>query len=117
MKEAPISEVLEVEYVDVTSKLLEMNEENSFINKRNLKNFAGSEDFKVKLTSPYGSSGYLNINIDRGNLSSEDEEPQDSPLSNPFDKVVEGVLFRRVIIKNLSSDSILMVANLRTAVP
>lgn len=64
-----------------------MNEENAFLNKRNIKNFAGSDDFKVKLTSPYGS-GYLNITIDRSNLSSDDEEPQDKPSSNPFDKVI-----------------------------
>jgi hypothetical protein len=61
-----------VEYVDVTSKLLEITEENAFLNKRNIKNYAGSDDFKVKLTSPYGSS-YLNINIDRSNMSSDDE--------------------------------------------
>ncbi len=94
-----------------------MNEENSFINKRNIKNFAGSEDFKVKLTSPYGGSSYLNINIDRGNLSSDDEEPQDKPASNPFEKVFQGTLFRRIHIKNLSSDNLLMVANIKSSIP
>ena len=62
-----------------------MTEESSHLNKRNVKNYPGSEDFKVKLTSPYGGSSYLNINIDRMNLSSDDEEPLDKPSSNPFD--------------------------------
>jgi hypothetical protein len=71
IKEIQVSDLLEVEYVDVTSNLLLMTEENAFLNKRNIKNFAGSEDFRVKLTSPYGGTGFLSM--DRGNQSSDEE--------------------------------------------
>jgi hypothetical protein len=40
-----------------------------------LKNFAGSQDFKVKLGSTYGGSSFLTMGIDRSNHSSDDEEP------------------------------------------
>jgi hypothetical protein len=62
--------MLEVETYDIESSLLELNEDNSFLNKRNIKNFAGSEDFRVKLTTSYGGSGFLSM--DRSNQSSED---------------------------------------------
>ena len=42
VKEAKMSDIIEVEYVDITSKLLESTEENSFLNKRNIKNYANN---------------------------------------------------------------------------
>jgi hypothetical protein len=105
-----------VEYVDITSKLLLMTEENAFLNKRTIKNFAGNEDFKVKQTSPYGGTGYLKM-IDRGNSDSDEEEPQDKPQNNPFSKAFEGILFRKIVIKNLSSDNLLMVGSIKSTIP
>ena len=34
--------MIEVEYIDITSKLLEITEENSFLNKKNIKNYPKS---------------------------------------------------------------------------
>jgi hypothetical protein len=73
-KKTETNEMLEVETFDIESSLLELNEENAFINKKNVKSFAGSEDFRVKVTNSYGGSGFLNM--DRSNHSSDDEEPQ-----------------------------------------
>jgi len=41
--------------------------------------------------------------MDRGNHSSDDEEGADNPTSNPFDKAVQSVLFRKIVIKNQST--------------
>ena len=38
-----MGEYIEVEIIDVNSKLLEINEKKSFLNKRNIKNSSGSE--------------------------------------------------------------------------
>lgn len=71
----------------------------------------------MKLSSPYGGSSYLNISIDRRDVSSEEEEPTEKEGDNPFDQAIQGVLFRRITIKNLSADSLLMVATLKTVDP
>lgn len=106
--------MLEVETFDIESSLLELNEENAFINKKTIKNFAGSEDFRVKLNS-YGVSGFLSM--DRSNQSSDDEEPLDKKSFNPFEKAFKGKLLRKIAIKNLTYDNILLVARLKTANP
>ena len=54
----------------------------------------------------------MNISIDRRDVSSEEEEPTEKEGDNPFDQAIQGVLFRRITIKNLSADSLLMVATL-----
>jgi hypothetical protein len=40
----------------------------------------------------------------------------DKPANNPFDKVIEAVFFKRILIKNLSSENILMVATIKSPV-
>lgn len=55
--------------------------------------------------------------MDRGNSDSDEEEPQDKPQNNPFSKSFEGVLFRKIVIKNLSSDNLLMVASIKSTIP
>ena len=107
--------MLEVDTFDIESSLLELNEENAFINKKNVKNFAGSEDFRVKITNSYGGSGFLNM--DRSNHSSDDEEPQEKRLNNPFDKAIKGKLLRKIVIKNMTYDSLLLVARLKSPNP
>lgn len=42
VKEHQINEIIEVTYIDITSSLLAITEENSFLNKRNIKNFPDS---------------------------------------------------------------------------
>ncbi len=114
-KKTETNEILEVETYDIESSLLELNEENAFINKKNVKNFAGSEDFRVKVTNSYGGSGFLNM--DRSNHSSDDEEPQEKRPNNPFDKAIKGKLLRKIVIKNLTYDSLLLVARLKSPNP
>jgi len=61
--------MIELKVEDVTSELLEITPENSFLNKKNIKNFEGSENFRVK--APYHSnSSFLPIGRD---LQSSDE--------------------------------------------
>lgn len=85
------------------------------MNKKNIKNFAGSEDFRVKLTTSYGGSGFLGM--DRSNQSSDDEEPQEKKTYNPFEKAFRGRLLRKIVIKNLTYDNLLLVARLKSANP
>ena len=59
----------------------------------------------------------MSINIDRSNNSSDDEEKSDKPSVNPFDKVFEGILFKKIVVKNLSGDNLLLVATLKSATP
>jgi hypothetical protein len=92
-----------------------LNEENTFLNKKNVKNFPGSEDFRVKITPSYGGSGFLSM--DRSNQSSDDEEPQEKKPNNPFDKAIKGKLLRKILIKNMTYDSLLLVARLKSANP
>jgi hypothetical protein len=72
IKEQTINDYLEVAYVDITSALLPITEENAFLNKKNIKNFPDSDYFKVKIAASYGHSSFLNM--DR-NHSSDEEEP------------------------------------------
>jgi len=53
--------------------------------------------------------------MDRSNHSSDDEEPLDKNVGNPFEKVEQKCLFRKIVIKNLSYDSILVVAKIKCA--
>lgn len=98
-KKTESNQMLEVETYDIESKLLQLNEENAFLNKKNIKNFPGSEDFRVKQqSSPYIGGGFLNM--DRSNHSSEEEQLQEKKPNNPFDKAFTGVLLRKIAIKN-----------------
>lgn len=47
--------------------------------------------------------------------SSDEEEPQQKP--NPFDKTQKLVLFRKIVLRNLSYDNLVVVAELRSASP
>ncbi len=89
----------------MTSELLEITEENSFLNKKNIKSFEGSENFRVK-TSYYTHSTFLPL--DRGLHSSDEENTEEKPLVNPFQNKITAVLFRKCIIKNLSNENLLL---------
>lgn len=55
--------------------------------------------------------------MDRSGQSSDDEEPQQKKANNPFDKVIKGKLLRKIAIKNLSYDNLLLVARLKSPNP
>lgn len=115
-KKTESNEMLEVETYDIESKLLQLTEENAFLNKKNIKNFAGSEDFKVKLqSSSYIGGGFLNM--DRSNHSSEEEQLQQKKTINPFDKAFNGVLLRKIAIKNTTYENLLLVARIKSPTP
>jgi len=69
----------------------------------------------VKFTTHYGGTGFLSI--DRGNQSSDDDENAEKPSSNPFQKAFQGVLFRKIVIKNQSSEGLLMVLRINSPIP
>lgn len=75
------------------------------MNKKNIKNFEGSDNFKVK-ASYYSQSTFLPL--DKGLHSSDDEDNEKKVQNNPFDKKFTGVLFRKCIIKNLSDENLLV---------
>ena len=112
--ESQPSEILSTDYSDVTSRLLLMTEENAFLNKRNIKNFAESDDFKVKTAVSYGSSF---LNVDRGIHSSDDDDSNEHAKENPFLKAFEGTLFRKITVRNLTYESVLVVARIKCASP
>ena len=67
----------------------------------------------MKLTTSYGSSSYLSI--DR-NQSSDEEETQEKGV-NPFLKAFNGKLLRKIVIKNLTYESLLIVARIKSPAP
>jgi len=80
---------------------LEITEENKFLNKRNIKNFEGSENFRVKTSSSSYHSTFLPL--DRGLKSSDDEENEKKPANNPFDKKIQAVFFKKCTLKNITN--------------
>lgn len=65
------------------------------------------------MTTSYGSSSYLNI--DRNQSSDEEETQEKGP--NPFLKAFNGKLLRKIIIKNLTYESLLIVAKISSPSP
>lgn len=90
----------------MTSDLLEIIPENGFLNKKNIKNFEGSDNFRPK--AAYSSHHQTFLPIDKGIHSSDEDDNEQKPLANPFERKMEGVLFRKCMLKNLSSENLLL---------
>jgi hypothetical protein len=75
------------------------------LNKKNIKNFEGSDNFRIK-ASYYSNSTFLPL--DKGMHSSDDEDTEKKVLVNPFDKKLTTIFFRKCIIKNLSDENLLI---------
>ncbi len=65
-----VQEIVELKVEDVVSELLEITEDNKFINRKNINNFAGSDNFKIKKTTSHISPSFLPLH----NQPSSDEE-------------------------------------------
>lgn len=55
--------------------------------------------------------------MDRSNHSSEEEQLQEKKPNNPFEKAFNGVLLRKIAIKNTTYDNLLLVARIKSPAP